>query len=224
MNEAKSWCVSMLMILIMASESISAEAVFDFESQAVSTTVRAFAMTENGITALFLDPGTNSIIRDNNPSPGVPASWGQRHMFPAAFSTNHQFIDFSAKLTSLSLEFGDYITTSSNESDEVHLRAWSGLGGTGSVRDTEIVFYPGTSQLPGNVGIAAVASNLGFLSVEFWEVGSSNQNDVYIDNMTVTSVPEPPSIVGLACLFAMGFSAFGRGPRAIPHRVAEAIY
>jgi hypothetical protein len=200
----------LLFLLVWAASPVelSAQALFDFEDEAISGTVRAFSMSEAGITASFWDPGRDSYIQDlSGLVSRAPLSWGERSFTPAAFGRHHQIIDFSTPLTSFSIEFGDFGGPGGTESDFVHLRAWSEIGGTGTILDSDDVFYSGESGFPNDIGVASVANELGFRSIEFWEDGSSTANDVHFDNMVVIAVPEPLTLASVVTLAIIG-SAF----------------
>jgi hypothetical protein len=199
----KAFAVGSISLVLILPALGSAQAVFDFESEALSETVRAFSMTEGGITASFLDPGVDSRIQQyNGPVSHAPASWGARHFDPAVFRPNHQIIDFNVPIKSLSIEFGDFGLGGTIEYDDIHLRAWSALGGTGAVLDADDQFYPAGFGLPVNVGTASVSSAAGFRSLELWEDGWSNNNDMTFDNMVVVAVPETVSVAFSSCLIA----------------------
>lgn len=166
-------------------------ALFDFESEAYSTTVRGFSMTDSGITATFLDPGSDSWIVDLGTS--APAGWLSHTFLPAVFATNHQVVDFSTLISYAQIEGGDFFA----DDDELHIRAWSGAGATGSVVASFDGSYSASMGVPGDVITGSVAFSGGFASIEFWEDGATGSNDFYTDNLVVRAVPEPATLVAL---------------------------
>jgi hypothetical protein len=191
-------------LALMASTSFATSALFDFESEALSNTVRGFSMTDNGITATFLDPGADSWIVDLGSS--APTGWQSRTFLPAVFTTQQQTVNFSTALAFLQIEGGDFFS----DDDEVHIRAYSGLNGTGSLMASFDGTYDVSKGIPGDVIVASVFNAAGFQSIVFWEDGQTGQNDFYFDNMAVRAVPEPATLIALGA----GLAALARRRRS----------
>lgn len=180
-----------LVAACLAASGLAHSALFDFEGEAYTNTLRGFSMTDSGLTATFLDPGADSRISDASTF-GAPAGWATHSFLPAVFSSNHQIINFSAALNGWSIEGGDL----GSEDDLVHARAWTGLNATGSIVASDDVAYDASRSLPDFI-TTVLASGTGFLSVELWEDGQSGQNDFYFDNMVARPIPEPATLVAL---------------------------
>ncbi len=163
---------------------------FTFETMATGST-GGFALTVGGVTATFDGAAGAHQVADLGTS--APAGWLSRSLLPNLFTANVMTVNFSHLLSLASFQFGDF----GSEDDVMHMRAFTGLNGTGALVGSSDVPFPASMTIPGDVGVCQIISATPFQSVRIWEDGASGQNDIYIDNLVVRVVPEPATIAAL---------------------------
>ncbi len=195
---------------LAAASTVQAQ-TFNFEGATATTTfgsgfpgsLTTLPQTSGGVTATFTRPGSAFDIVDTTTAPAgsFPATFGNHSLSPFNDSSSATpfVVNFSAPLSSVSLDYGDF----GGDSDTFTLNAFSGLNGTGTLLGTGSDNY-GNTSLPIFDTISVSASNI--LSITLIGGGTSFPNSVYYDNIrvTVAPVPEPGSIALLTGLSLTG--------------------
>lgn len=190
-------CISQLFLVVCATGAAAnadSIAVFNFDADSLGTAT-AFTDTANGLSATFSsngDPGgfviyqsmfetlTGNVLGDPGPA-------GQDNLMLD--------VSFSNELTAVTLNFAtsDFVTAS-----PLTLQAYQGSTLVGSTAQTGM-FLSGFDFPEGEIAFDGAAFNRIAIS--------SAATDFAVDNITVSAVPEPASLVylatGLLCL-AMG--------------------
>lgn len=193
----------------LAAGTVQADVWFDFEGEASTYVAGArtgsltsLTMTESGLSVTITrDSGAGFDIVENiaaNGQAGKPASWGDFSLDPFFNeTTNDSFVfDFSQRLTTFSIETGDY----GADEDRVTLTAYDGANGAGNVVDTVSVNwnsgFPLFITLTGNGDIQSVVMTGG---------SASFPNSMFYDNLHVEVIPVP----GAVLLGALGLGMVG---------------
>ena len=175
---------------------------FDFESAAntgcCSGAYTTLSMTQGGLTVDIERQGGKSFDIGFAAGPG----FGSNSLSPFSDPSTGAFVaNFSAALSSISLDFGDYAPS---DSDTLSLSIWSGLDGTGILLGTTSFFYD-TLGFP-VIHTLSLSSATPFLSAIFNGGSDDFPNSVYYDNLVVEgAVPEPATWA----LMLLGFGAAG---------------
>ncbi len=182
-----------LILGVVGMATLSATSVaglFDFESMSTGA-IGGFALTDGGVTGTF-SASSAAAHQVQELGGSAPTGWLSRSLLPELFLTNHTFVTFNVGLTLIAFQFGDFGT----EDDMMHLRAYDSSNVLVGSAD---VFYSASLTIPGDVGNIGVTTAGGpIMSIEFWEDGQSQQNDIYVDNMRFNAVPEPATMAALA--------------------------
>ncbi len=220
MKKLLMFIVSASLIFMISGSAWASSIKFDFESETATFTpppgpspgaLASLTMTENGLTATLsrTTAATEFDIINTSGFPGsFPATWGLQHLDPfSASPAGDSFLaDFSIPLNTLSIEFGDF---AGDDDSLVELSAFSGLGGTGTLLDTNTSMWLISDSLPSLFKTLTVSSSTPFSSVLFTS-GGDFPNSLYWDNMEVEPIPEPATIA----LFGMGMVGLvGAGAR-----------
>jgi len=128
-----------------------------------------------------------------------PASWGTTCLDPFYNTEETYFrMRFATPITSFSIEAGDY----GADDDTLRIFAYEGDDyDTAKVAESSAA-YSGNIAL-GEIVVGSVSSNTPFKSVYFAGTSVSNFNSLYFDNVRVTPVPEPASMLALAGALAL---------------------
>jgi hypothetical protein len=183
-------------VLAFVGTCASAATVFDFENLAETSgdgDASSVSTTESGLTVTIKrTSGLGFDISDL--SIGGP-EFGNRTLDPFendleddAFMAN-----FSEPVYNVSIITGDFGT----DLDNVFLQAHEeiDLGGQAFASDTQ---YWGDGDLGDDSPMTlSVSSAIGFRSIQFGGGGAYGKNSMYWDNLTVTPVPEPATLVAL---------------------------
>jgi len=194
----------------LASFATADSALFDFEaepgSSPNSTDLTSLTMTDGGSgfsLTISRDSGAGFGVMDTSPFVGssfdFPPSWGSRSIDPFGDSTDDWFVvDFSQGASGFSLELGDF----GADSDDVELEAYSGLGATGSLINSNMLTgYTGNMDLDGSGDFLSVSSGVpDIMSVRFRGGSSVQTQSLYYDNfgLEFEAVPEPATMAILA--------------------------
>jgi hypothetical protein len=189
--------------------------VFNFEGEAGGPhdagALTSLSMTKGGVTVTIVrSSGERFDVVDNTVAgqTGKPPTWGSRSLSPFFNATNGDFFiaTFSTTVTNVSIQFGDY----GADSDTGFLRAFDGIGGTGSLLDSDSFFY-GTSSFP-IFGMLDV-SGIGIRSIAFGNVaGDDFVPSLFWDNLVLRGadvIPAPAAVLP----FALGLLAAWRRKR-----------
>jgi hypothetical protein len=161
--------------------------------------------TAAGLTATFSRPGNTFAIADIS-SFGGPPSFGQRTLSPFNNTSNNAFlVNFSAGLSSLSLQAGDFDA----DADVITLQIFSGLNGTGTNLGSMSINYAASATFPNDVVTLALSSGVPILSATFIGGSPSFPNSIYFDNVVATPVPGPIAGAGLPGLILAGGGLLG---------------
>ena len=184
---------------LVAGSVLNSKAIlFDFESVVAtpqgSLTHFSLPMTSGGLTATITRSGGAGF--DVVDLFGGPASWGDHSLSPFnTFPGDSFIVNFSAPISSASIEFGDHSPSDNDSSVTFTLgsaaQMWTDLDGFPSV---------------GSLGVAG----LGILSIAFTS-GGDFPNSLYWDNLNVvasTSVPDGGTSIGLLALGLLALGAF----------------
>lgn len=186
-------------LAVIASLPASA-AVFTFEGTPESTGLTTLAVTNAGLTATITRPGATFGIEDISIA-GGPAAFGSRTLEPFSGGTGNTpfVVNFSALQSSVSVTMGDF---SPSDIDTLVLRAFAGVGGTGTLLGTTTVGLPNTS------GFDVMTLTTAFPSIQsIVMIGGStgSPNSVFYDNITTSAVtpPTPAPDAGSAAVLLM---------------------
>lgn len=172
--------------MVLAASCVAAgafSATFGFEGL---TTGTSYSETDAGLTASF------SMGGDTMYAYGAPiGAWGATSLVPDLATAGWVVVDFSSTINALSIDSSDY----NADADDLYLEAYSGLGGTGSLLDSDTVSISSSFSIPDYVTLSVASS--GINSVRFRGLGLGGVNNLYWDNM-VAAVPEPGTLAVLA--------------------------
>ncbi|MCG9894223.1 MAG: PEP-CTERM sorting domain-containing protein [Fimbriimonadaceae bacterium] len=185
--------------LLLASAFASAQTVFDFEDQPESLGLTNLVLNKDGIEMeLFRDSGRTFDVFDTDPFIGsafeFPGVWGTRVLAPFAFQTEDDLFvaNFNQEITEFWIDMGDF----GADEDDLQLRIYSGLNGTGDLIDS--IDYPyGLGSIPNFETVTWTSFGQNARSVLFRGGSPNFPNSVYMDNITVTPVPEPATLAFL---------------------------
>ena len=191
-----------LLVFLVALPAAAAIVTFDFESESPTFTSppdgsRPGALTTLGITAsgLTLTITRESgiafdLVSNTGTQAGKPAGWGTVSLDPffAESSPTAFILNFSAPITSFSVEAGDY----GGDADTLLVQAFSAADLGGSLVDSSSTPYDSsfTNIITGTAGGGSI------LSVRLIGGSPDFQNSMFYDNITVDTggaagVPEP---------------------------------
>lgn len=193
-----------LLVFLAALPAAAAVVTFDFEAQSPTFTSppagsRPGALTSLGITSSGLtltitrESGIHfDLVSNTGNQTGKPAGWGTVSLDPFfAESSNTAFIlNFSAPITSFSVEAGDY----GGDADTLVVQAFSAADLGGSLVGSSSTPY--SSSFPTITSGSAGGGSI--LSVRLIGGSPDFQNSMFYDNITVNTVggagvPEPGS-------------------------------
>ncbi|MFN3682647.1 MAG: hypothetical protein ACK41F_01795 [Fimbriimonadaceae bacterium] len=209
----KTMILRALPALAMASLGGPALAVIDFESQATGL-VSSLSATDQGVTATFFNGGSEMLAVWNLSPYSAPASWGSRSVWSGGSSSasGPTTGNFSEGLSWVSMEFGDF----GADDDQIFLRAYSGLDGSGSLLGSVSLFYDSSRALSNDDFVTlSVGSATPIRSILFGSVGYQGLNNIYFDNVRFEKAGVPAVPGPLAALpFALGLLASRRRKRS----------
>ncbi len=208
--------VSYVLILLacLATPLEAGVITFDFEDQTATALPRTGALTnltltQSGLTIEISRGGVPFDIVDNVGGQAKPPEFGQRSLDPFFILLPVPFIiDFSIPVTSFSVDMGDY----GQDSDNLLLEAFAGLGGTGALlaSDTDFLLGGGTAF---SFKTLAVTSPTPFRSIRMIGGGvdllnNLINNSVFYDNLQASAVPEPSTFAlwAIASVALAGYS------------------
>jgi len=162
--------------------------VFDFESQPLKVNVTTMVMEKDGLVA--------TITRSGIPFRAGTSNWGTQVLNPwneigGVYLDDPFIVDFSVPISSAMVGMGD----SGGDMDYLSLEAYSEPGGTGTLLASDsAVLTPVGSQFS-FLTLSVEAASIRSLAM----VGGSYDypNSVVYDNLTVTPIPEPATLVVL---------------------------
>jgi hypothetical protein len=204
------WVGAAALALLLASPPAAAQTVnFDFEGETATYieppgigtrpgALSSLSMTTAGLTLTITRPGSAfDVVSNTGGQSGKPASWGTRSLDPFVSTAATPFIlDFSAALTGLSVDVGDY----GGDADTlISLEVFDGVGGTGNSLGLASTSYASTFPVFTSLGVSAN----GIRSARLIGGGVSFPNSVFYDNIRASLVPEPVSLA----LFGPGLAA-----------------
>lgn len=211
----KNKLITLAVVASLASFASADFALFDFEGEPGndpnSTDLTSLTMTDGatGLSmTLYRDSGAGFGVVDSSPFVGTnfdfPSNWGSRALDPFGDSTDDWFvIDFSQGISNFGLEFGDF----GADLDDVELEAYTGLGASGSLVDSNsFTDYDGNLDIDGSgiylsvgTGVASFTQGSNIMSVRFRGGSADVAQSLYWDNLEASfdPVPEPATMTVL---------------------------
>ncbi|MBC8101334.1 MAG: hypothetical protein H7Z41_01935 [Cytophagales bacterium] len=221
--------LSIITAALCVSATSAFAQTFDFEGQRATSTPGAptgsytvLTETAGGVTlTLFREGNTPFDIATASPNGSqFPPIFGARTLNPFANTVGSAFIgNFSAPLSGVSVQFGDFPPRAGLRGDEdvFTLQAFSGADATGISLGSTTVTYTAALNFSNDIGVASLSGLPGIRSIRFIGGSVPGPNSVYYDNIRVTLAPDPVPEPGavLSCLMLAGTVCVGlvRGRR-----------
>lgn len=195
---------AMLCAVSMCPMVASAAIVFDFEDETATFNpppsrpgdLASLTMTESGLTATITreqNARFDIVQNASNPASQVkPAVFGRNSLDPFWDTGNTAFlVNFSSPILGAQVDMGDY----GGDTDTLVLRAYSGLGATGTLLDSSSLILPAPGPNE-NFSFSTLSVSSSSSINSLWMIGGSSNfpNSVFYDNLTVNVVPEPSSL------------------------------
>lgn len=197
-------CLAVALVVGLGAVAARADVVFDFEDQSEGVP-SSISSTKSGVTLdLALSGGGGFYVQDLGPYGAPSTPWGTRTV--GASNTTEKFI---ANLSGTAAYGASLLSSDFNsDADSIHFEVWTGANATGTkLYDTTVDIAASFDLRNGQYVTFSYAGSQTIGSLRFWGVGQSGQQNLYFDNLSVstTAVPLPPAVfAGAGLLGAIG--------------------
>jgi hypothetical protein len=186
----------------------SAELLFDFEEHTVTAFVNpgpgaltSLASERDGLTLTIVrSSGLGFDVGFAAPGSFAPG-WGFKTLDPFAFQTGDDFFvgTFSEGVAAVTLEAADFL----EDQDFLTLEGFAGPGATGDLVDDAIEMWSSLSTAPDFETVTVQADLRAIRSIRFRGGSAGFPNSMFVDNVSVTPLPEPGAAALAAAVAAM---------------------
>lgn len=202
--------VAAILLFVWQMPAHAAPIIFDFEAEALSTSVSSLTITQSGLTITVTQPTQNFRVRNPNSTlPGAPSIYGVRSLLGGGLSARPFVVTFSEPVSSVSIDGGDVSgPPPGDEFDNITLTAFDGAGATGNQLGTDSVLNC-CGAANGWEFATVDVSAAGIRSIRFIGGSTGAPISVFFDNLCVDptgngcpsqagQVPEPGTLTAMS--------------------------